>query len=299
MLVRKSSSRLFINKNRILFKNVYSSTTRIGNEFRDIPGPQSLPVVGTLYQYLPILGDYHFDKLHVNGLKKFKEFGPVVREEIVSGVNIVWLFKPEDIETLFRVEGKYPQRRSHLALEKYRLDRPHIYNTGGLLPTNGPEWLRIRTTFQRGLSSPSSVLNFISPTSEIIDDWIERINEIRFIHNIDYLSEISRLFLELTCMTALDIRLNSFSKEELKANSKSTKLMEAALASNSCILKTDNGPQLWRRFNTPLYRKFTKAQEYMERTNEINFKIAEAGAGKEQLIAGFGQLELISNWIQI
>ncbi|XP_018324597.2 cytochrome P450 302a1, mitochondrial-like [Agrilus planipennis] len=66
-------------------------------------------------------------------------------------------------------------------------------------------------------------------------------------------------------MTALDIRLNSFSKEELKANSKSTKLMEAALASNSCILKTDNGPQLWRRFNTPLYRKFTKAQEYMER----------------------------------
>lgn len=47
----------------------------------------------------------------------------------------MWLFKPEDIEIMFRCEGKYPRRRSHLALEKYRLDRKGIYNTGGLLPT--------------------------------------------------------------------------------------------------------------------------------------------------------------------
>lgn len=53
----------------------------------------------------------------------------------MPGVNIVWLFKPEDIETMFRCEGKYPQRRSHLALEKYRLDRKGVYNNGGLLPT--------------------------------------------------------------------------------------------------------------------------------------------------------------------
>lgn len=59
----------------------------------------------------------------------------MVREEIVPNVNIVWLFKPEDIETMFRCEGKYPQRRSHLALQKYRLDRPNVYNNGGLLPT--------------------------------------------------------------------------------------------------------------------------------------------------------------------
>lgn len=84
---------------------------------------------------LKISGNYRFDQLHHNGLKKLKKYGPVVREEIVPGVNIVWLFKPDDIETMFRCEGKYPQRRSHLALQKYRLDRPNVYNTGGLLPT--------------------------------------------------------------------------------------------------------------------------------------------------------------------
>lgn len=65
-------------------------------------------------------------------------------------------------------------------------------------------------------------------------------------------------------MTALDIRLESFSPEELQPNSRSSKLIQAALITNSCILKTDNGLPLWKKFETPLYRKLRKAQEYME-----------------------------------
>lgn len=68
-------------------------------------------------------------------MKKYRKFGKIVKEEIVPGINTVWLFDPNDIEHLFRNEGLYPRRRSHLALEKYRLDKPHVYNTGGLLPT--------------------------------------------------------------------------------------------------------------------------------------------------------------------
>lgn len=94
-----------------------------------------MPGVGTLYQYLPVLGAYKFDRLHRNGLAKLRRYGPVVREDIVPGVSVVWIFKPDDIETLYRNEGKYPERRSHLALQKYRLNRPDVYNTGGLLPT--------------------------------------------------------------------------------------------------------------------------------------------------------------------
>ncbi|KAI7815504.1 cytochrome p450 [Rhyzopertha dominica] len=231
----------------------------------DIPGPKSLPGIGTLYQYFPVVGLYAFDRLQHNGFKKYTKFGPVVREEIVPGVNIVWLFKPEDIEVMFRCEGKYPMRRSHLALEKYRLDRPNVYNTGGLLPTNGPEWWRLRSVFQRGLSSPAAVQNFLTPSNEVIQEWIEdRLQVLCEKSNVDYLPELSRLFLELTCVAALDLRLNSFSRDELRPSSRSSKLMQAALTTNSCVLKTDNGPQLWRKFETPLYRKLRKAQEYME-----------------------------------
>ncbi|XP_017786799.1 PREDICTED: cytochrome P450 302a1, mitochondrial [Nicrophorus vespilloides] len=232
--------------------------------FESIPGPKSLPILGTLHKYLPYFGPYHFDRLHKNGLKKLNKFGPIVREEIVPGVFLVWLFKPEDIETLFRVEGKYPQRRSHLALEKYRLDRPNVYNTGGLLPTNGPEWWRLRRVFQKGLSSPSAVQNFLAGTNDVMHLWLRRINDLKSTEKYDYLPELSRLFLELTCLATLDIRLDSFSYQELKSNSRSSKLMQAALNTNKCVLKTDNGLQIWKKIDTPLYRKLKRSQKYME-----------------------------------
>lgn len=82
-----------------------------------------------------VLGKYKFDELHRNGLKKYREYGPIVREEIVPGTNIVWIFTPEDVQELLRKEGRYPQRRSHLALEHYRKKQKDLYNNGGLLPT--------------------------------------------------------------------------------------------------------------------------------------------------------------------
>ncbi|GJQ70311.1 putative cytochrome p450 [Trypoxylus dichotomus] len=259
----------YTHENTIAFFPLYPLTisTRTNTnikKFDEIPGPISIPIIGTLHNYLPIIGPYQFDRLHHNGFKKLSRYGSIVREEMVPKVNIVWLFKPEDIETLFRTEGKYPQRRSHLALEKYRLDKPNIYNTGGLLPTNGPEWLRLRSVLQKGLSSPISVQNFLPSTNNIVQDWLLRIKELSQQPNVDYLPELSRLFLELTCMVAFDLRLDCFSKRELKPSSRTSKLIEAALVTNSCILKTDNGPQLWRKFDTPLYRKLRNAQQYME-----------------------------------
>ena len=46
----------------------------------------------------------------------------------------MWIFKPEDIAEVFKADnGKYPERRSHRALNKYRLDRKNVYDSGGLI----------------------------------------------------------------------------------------------------------------------------------------------------------------------
>lgn len=118
-----------------LGKRWLSREAPVIKKFEDIPGPRSLPWIGTLYQYLPIIGRYKFDRLPLCGMAKFRQYGPIVRENLAPGVNILWLFRPEDIETLYRNEGKCPQRRSHLALKKYRLSKPELYDTAGLLPT--------------------------------------------------------------------------------------------------------------------------------------------------------------------
>ncbi|RZC32297.1 cytochrome P450 302a1, mitochondrial, partial [Asbolus verrucosus] len=219
--------------------------------FEEIPGPLSLPLIGTLYLYLPLVGRYEFDRIHRNALKNYQLYGPIIREEIFPGEHIIWLGDPDDIAKMFRTEGVYPSRRSHLTLQKYRLDRPHIYNTGGLLPTNGQEWARIRKVFQKGLSGPNEALSFIKGSDEVIDEWLNtRLEQIHKQSNIDYLPELSRL--------------HCFNEDELHPNSKSSKLLESAFVSNSSILKTDNGAQLWRKFETPSFRKLRKAQEFME-----------------------------------
>ncbi|XP_043528320.1 cytochrome P450 302a1, mitochondrial [Frieseomelitta varia] len=230
--------------------------------FNDIPGPKSLPIIGTLYKYLPFIGDYSFTNLYETARKRLKQFGPLVREEIVPNVNIVWVFRPEDIAEIFKAEsGLYPERRSHLALLKYRKDRTDIYNTGGLLPTNGPEWWRLRKEFQKVTSKPQDVINYLKETDEVIQEFIDLCTNERF---EDLLPLLSRLFLELTCLVVFNVRLNSFSKEERCENSTSSKLIKAAFTTNSVILKLDNGLQLWRFFETPLYRKLREAQAYME-----------------------------------
>ena len=58
-----------------------------------IPGPVSYPLIGTTYLYKE--GSYSWERLHLTGMKKYKQFGPVVREEVLPGVNILWLFHPE------------------------------------------------------------------------------------------------------------------------------------------------------------------------------------------------------------
>lgn len=230
--------------------------------FDSIPGPKSLPVIGTLWKYLPLIGEYKFDRLHHNGLRKLKQYGSLVREDIVPGVPVVWVFKPEDIETVYRSEGRFPERRSHLALQKYRLDRPHIYSSGGLLPTNGPEWWRLRSAFQRSLSHIQNIRSFLPETDQVICEFISTC--IKLGKTRDFLPFLCRLYLELTCLVAFDERLHSFTNAELHKDSKSSRLIAATQMINSCVLRTDNGPQLWRKFPTPLYRKLEKAVKDLE-----------------------------------
>ncbi|XP_008552208.1 cytochrome P450 302a1, mitochondrial isoform X2 [Microplitis demolitor] len=261
MHLKRSCQRLFGRS-----KN-YSSCSTTGfklnpRPFQDIPGPKSLPIIGTLYKYFPYIGEHNFDKLHKNGLKKLNKYGPLVKEEIIPGVNIIWVYRPEDIAEIFKSEsGKHPERHSHLALLKYRKDRSDVYNSGGLLPTNGSEWWRIRKEFQKALSKPQNIVNYINVIDDVIRQFVKLCGDKKY---DDLLPLISRLFLELTCLVAFDVSMNSFSDAEMREDSRSSKLIDAALTSNSAILKLDNGLQLWRYVNTPLYKKLYASQKFME-----------------------------------
>lgn len=69
-------------------------------------------------------------------MDKYKKYGSIVCERMVPGFSIVWLYDPNDIAQIFNDGiGNFPCRRSHLALQHYRHQRPETYNSGGILPT--------------------------------------------------------------------------------------------------------------------------------------------------------------------
>ena len=94
-----------------------------------IPGPQGLGLLGNVWRYIPIIGGLPSDRLDKVGRLYYEKYGPIVREHIFGRHQIVHLFDPNDMEQLFRHEGRYPERRSHRALGQYRSERQHMYTS--------------------------------------------------------------------------------------------------------------------------------------------------------------------------
>nr|CAD7456983.1 unnamed protein product [Timema tahoe] len=65
---------------------------------------------------------------------------------------------------------------------------------------------------------------------------------------------------KVICLVAFDVRLDSFNQN----SEQSSRLIDAALSINSSILRTDNGLQLWKWFDTPLYRKLKRSHLVLE-----------------------------------
>ncbi|XP_039437333.1 cytochrome P450 302a1, mitochondrial [Culex pipiens pallens] len=259
--------------------------------FNEMPGPRGPFGLGNLYQYLPGIGKYSFDALHESGADKYARWGPIVRETMVPGQDIVWLYDPADIATVLndKTPGIYPSRRSHTALAKYRKDRPNVYRTAGLLPTNGIDWWKIRSELQKGLSSPQSVRNFLPLTDQVTKEFVASVKQTESKDSVpDFMPGISRLNLELICLLAFDVRLDSFSEAELRPDSVSSRLMNAAEGTNESILPTDQGFQLWRFFETRAYRKLRKSQEFMEKTaiDLVSQKLLYFDEDRQKLASG-------------
>ncbi|KAE8746854.1 Cytochrome P450 CYP302 [Frankliniella occidentalis] len=231
------------NINRIsLRQQIHTQNVR---PFDDIPGPKS--------------GDpaYNHERLDKAGLEKYLKYGPIVREEVSPGNNILLIFDTSDIEQLSLSENSYPSRRSHLAVEKFRKSRPTIYNSGGLLSTNGEEWWKLRRDFQKGFSAPQAVRAYLPAVDEVIQEFVTA----QLCQPCeDFLPLLSRLSLQLTCLVAFDEKFDCFSPEEKRSDSRSSRLMEAASTINSLGFVYDNVESL----RLSIWPKLEDASLFME-----------------------------------
>jgi len=76
--------------------------------FSEVPGPRRLPLVGSALSFLFEINR----KLPIRQLQKgwMQKYGMIYRAKVPTLPEVVVIHEPQDVEALFRAEGKYPSR---------------------------------------------------------------------------------------------------------------------------------------------------------------------------------------------
>src|SRR2546422_473774 len=75
----------------------------------EMPSVTRLPLIGSSWTYLPFVGKYDAHRELEAAMSKYQQLGPIYRDDFGS-VKTVCLHNPEDIEQMYRHEGKFPSR---------------------------------------------------------------------------------------------------------------------------------------------------------------------------------------------
>nr|QST15061.1 CYP363A1 protein [Diaphanosoma celebensis] len=240
-------------------------------EFKDIPGPKQWPLVGNALLFSPF-GPYKMDTL-VDGFNDLrKKYGKVVRLRL--GHEIVLMFDPNDIRTMYSVEGKLPQRPTFEALKMYRKEK---FDCVGVVPDNGEEWYRLRKIILELLqlktvhSYWNRQLKVAQDFSELIQDQCNSEGEIS-----DFLQQAFLYALEAVGVFCYGRRLNCMSSNSEEGN----KIAQANAEFLQALGKTFHGLPLWKLWKTKSYKILESTQNFMTEVavkyiNEARMKMAE------------------------
>ncbi|KAJ8934411.1 hypothetical protein NQ314_013452 [Rhamnusium bicolor] len=108
-------------------------------DVQDIPGPLSLPFLGTRWVFS--FGGYSFNKIHEFYKDMYDQYGAIVKEEALFNVPVISVFEKRDIEKVLKSSGKYPIRPPTEAIAQYRRSKPDRYASTGLVNEQGKSFL--------------------------------------------------------------------------------------------------------------------------------------------------------------
>lgn len=210
------------------------------------------------------------------------KYGKIMREEITANHRIVHLFDPKDMEEMFSQEGRYPCRRSHRALLKYRSERPHLYASGGIFPENGEEWARLRDIFKKHFLMARNINAYDLTMNQITGDLVSYIRVTRSAESgevTDFQEDLYRWALESICTIMLDTRIGCLGVN-LSETSDPSRLIKAAHQTIHAVMKTELY-STWETRDTKDYKELVQGQDVMAEIvgKHLNARIKELESG--------------------
>ncbi|XP_014226674.1 ecdysone 20-monooxygenase isoform X1 [Trichogramma pretiosum] len=227
----------------------------------EIPGPLALPFIGTNWIFYRGVGYYEVDRNHEAYHDLSIRYGQIVRQESYWNYKIISVFNGKDIETIMKLNTKYPLRPPQDIISHYRLSRKDRYTNSGLVNEQGLEWEKLRNSLTPGLMSSLTINGFFSSLNTVTDDFVELIKHRRNENDtvVSFEEIACRFGLESTCMLVLGRRMNF-----LKTDSTSELTQKLAKAVRTHFLATRDaayGLPTWKYYANAAYKNLIQSEE--------------------------------------
>lgn len=171
-------------------------------------------------------------------------------------------FNTKDIEMVFRNEGIWPHREGFDSLVYFREHiRPDVFGERkGLVASQHEEWGKFRSAVNPIFMQPKGLKMYYEPLSNINNEFIERIKEIRDPKSlevpVDFIDEIHRLIFESIALIAFNREMGIIRKR--RDNPDALALFSTSREIFQLIFKLDIQPSMWKLVSTPTYRKMMR-----------------------------------------
>ncbi|XP_070194782.1 probable cytochrome P450 12a5, mitochondrial [Littorina saxatilis] len=229
--------------------------------FVDMPAPFSLPIIGTMWMHLPG-GPLHGLSFEGKTTRLQELYGPIVREHVMLGFKMVHLYRPRDMETVYRAEGTRPRRDAFRTLKKYNED----FSNGvqGILTSQGDAWHRLRSKAQVKMMKPKSASAYLDLHSKISDDFVAAIDRARDEDGVvqDLLPDLYKFAMEGIGGVCFNRRLGAM-EENIPADSDTFRFIEAV----SDVMEVTHSEmnKIFLSKNSPEFKKMVRAQTFIRK----------------------------------
>ncbi|KAH8291515.1 hypothetical protein KR054_012298 [Drosophila jambulina] len=201
----------------------------------------------------------------------------------------VTTFNTKDIEMVFRNEGIWPHRDGLDSIVYFRTHvRPDVYGeVQGLVASQDESWGKLRSAMNPIFMQPRGLRMYYEPLSNINNEFIERIKEIRNPKTLEvpenFMDEVSRMIFESLALVAFDRQMGLIRKN--RDNPDAMTLFQTTRDIFRLTFSLDFQPSMWKIISTPTYRKMKRtlndsldvAQKILRENQEVLEKRRAAG----------------------